>query len=174
MAGGCLPNYGREPLPSLRLSFSRFACYHDSYHVFSFATPSARLRSAAGELDQVPAIRRGGPYPASYQRAAPAPGQAIMRRCRGADDCRNPPPDGGAPGRTFAPEMRGYGRGCELGSARPGGKPGHCFRPKTGDIPGLRGALSSYPGIGKASDTKGFRDQSPESPVSPVLFRGMD
>jgi hypothetical protein len=43
--------------------------------------------------------------------------------------------------------------------------------PKTGDIPGLRGALSSYPGIGKASDTKGFRDQSPESPVSPVQMR---
>ena len=40
--------------------------------------------------------------------------------------------------------------------------------PKTGDIPSNRGALSSYPGIGKASDTKGFRDQSPESPVSPV------
>lgn len=46
--------------------------------------------------------------------------------------------------------------------------------PKTGDIPSNRGALSSYPGIGKASDTKGFRDQSPESPESPVLFMGMD
>jgi hypothetical protein len=117
VAGGCLPNYGREPLPPLRLSFSRFACYHDSYHVLSFATPSARLISAAGELDQVAAIRRGGPYPASYQRAAPAQGRTFMRPCRGADDCKNPPPDGGAPGRTFAPEMRGYGRGRELGSA---------------------------------------------------------
>ena len=39
---------------------------------------------------------------------------------------------------------------------------------KTGDIPGIRGALSSLPGIAKAADTKGFGDQSPESPVSPV------
>ncbi len=39
---------------------------------------------------------------------------------------------------------------------------------KTGDIPGIRGALSPLPGIAKASDTQGFRDQSPESPLSPV------
>ncbi|MDP1611713.1 MAG: hypothetical protein Q8M11_11705 [Sulfuritalea sp.] len=39
---------------------------------------------------------------------------------------------------------------------------------KTGDIPGIRGARSSYPGIDKHSDTKGSRNQSPESPVSPV------
>ncbi|MDP3512552.1 MAG: hypothetical protein Q8S20_07365 [Sulfuritalea sp.] len=39
---------------------------------------------------------------------------------------------------------------------------------KTGDIPGNRGALSPLPGIAKASDTKGFSDQSPESPESPV------
>jgi hypothetical protein len=39
---------------------------------------------------------------------------------------------------------------------------------KTGDIPGIRGALSPLPGIAKPADTKGFRDQSPESPVSPV------
>lgn len=40
--------------------------------------------------------------------------------------------------------------------------------PKTGDYPGNRGALSPLPGIGKHSHTKASRDQSPESPVSPV------
>jgi hypothetical protein len=42
------------------------------------------------------------------------------------------------------------------------------FPQKTGDIPAIRGALSLLPGIAKASDTKGFSDQSPESPLSPV------
>ena len=48
------------------------------------------------------------------------------------------------------------------------------FPEKTGDIPGIRGALSPLPGIAKAADTKGFRVQSPESPVSPVKKHGTD
>ncbi|MDK9704008.1 MAG: hypothetical protein OEL20_12800 [Sulfuritalea sp.] len=40
--------------------------------------------------------------------------------------------------------------------------------PKTGDISDIRGALSPLPGIAETSHTNGFRDQSPESPVSPV------
>ena len=42
------------------------------------------------------------------------------------------------------------------------------FPEKTGDIPSIRGTPSSLPGIDKASRTKGFRDQSPESPLSPA------
>lgn len=134
------------------------------------AKPSSHQAAAGGRVRPV-GIGSG----LHRRRRQPSTAMVSGRRCLGADVCINPQPGEGCAGAHLRARNRGVRTGARVGvHPRPGAKPGHSFRPKTGDIPGIRGALSPLPGIAKASRTKGLRDQSPESPVSPVQFQGTD
>lgn len=66
-------------------------------------------------------VADGGQAGRRYHRPGAYPQASRLVRagrcCCGADVCRNTQPGGGAPGRTFAPEIEGYGRGRGRGSA---------------------------------------------------------